>query len=325
MNIIKPPRLKAGDTIGLVSISNNIFDREDRFKKSITIIEQEFGIKVKLSPHALGRHHYSSGTVQERLDDLHTFAVDPEIKAIQFTVGGETAIELVDKINYDLIKDNPKIYCGLSDCTTLLNPIFARTGLITFHGFEFSFLGYDGTPRYMLDSIRQNWFEGGKGEIKPNPAWRDWRSMFNRYQGWQTIRAGHATGLLVGGNFGSLIHLLDTKYMPSFKNTILFIEHYKRDKDRYHHHLAALKLRGVFDQINGLIMGYNVGFDQENDREPEWGIKEVLLEITGDYSFPIMQIGEIGHYVENAIFPIGAQATIDATQLKVTIDEAVVI
>jgi len=320
MNIIKPPRLHSGDTIGLIGVSNHIYDRQERFEQSIKIFEHEFGVKVKLGPHALGHYHYSSGTVQERLDDFHNMLIDPTIKAIQFTVGGETAIDLVDKLNYDLIKNNPKIISGFSDCTTLLNPIFAKTGLITYHGLEFSFLGYDGHPQYMLDSIRKTWFGDGGGDIKPNPSWRDWRGTFNRYHGWQIIRSGQAKGHLVGGNLTSFFQLLDTTYCPDLHGAILIFESYKHEKKEVHRLFSALRLHQVFDQIVGLVIGYNVGFDEQNDEDVTWGIKEILLEITNQYDFPIIQIGEIGHYVENVIIPLGANATIDTTNLVFTIN-----
>lgn len=320
MKTIQPPRLNPGDTVGLIGISNHIYDRQERFDKSIKIFEQEFGVKIKLGAHALGHYHYSSGTAQERLADFHTMIADPNIKAIQFTVGGETAIDLVDKLDYDLIKNNPKIISGFSDCTTLLNPIFAKTGLVTYHGFEFSFLGYDGQARYMLNSIRQAWFGNGTGTIKPNPAWRDWRGTFNRYNGWQTIRSGRASGHLIGGNLISFYQLLDTSYCPDLHNSILLLESYKQEKKEVHRQLSALRLHRVFDQISGLIVGYNVGLDQQSDTDPEWGIKEILLEITSGYNFPILQIGELGHYVENTIIPIGGNAAIDATDLSFNIN-----
>lgn len=324
MNTIKPPRLQKGDTIGVCAPSQSVNDRLDRFQRSIPILEQELGVKIKLSPHALGEYHYSAGTLEERVGDFHELVADPEIKAVFFAVGGYTAVELIEKLDYDLIKANPKIITGISDCTTLLNPIYARTGLITFHGLEFSSYGHRGNRPYELASIKQTFFNGKIGKINPNPNWRDWRDTPTTYKGWQNFRDGKATGQLVGGNVASLLHSTNTPYSPSFDNSLLFLEAYKHDKRAIHARLTDLRLRGVLDQISGLIIGYCVGSDNPDKEYNSRPLRDVVLEVTKDYTFPIMQVGEIGHYVENAIIPIGAKATIDTKDLSFTIDETVV-
>lgn len=321
MQLITPPRLKPGDVVGIVSPSQSLQDRIDRFHIARKVFEQELGVTTKLGDHALGKHWYHSGTVEERLTDFHTMIADPGIKAVMFSVGGYTAVDLLRDIDYDLIKNNPKIISGISDCTTLLNPIFAKTGLITFHGFEFSFLGYPGRAAYMLESLRRTFTEGGVGEINPNVDWRDWRGEYTAYKGWNTIRAGKATGRLVGGNMTSIMHWVDTEYSVDFDGTLLFIEGYKLNKKTIHAYLSDLKLRGVFDRINGLIVGYFVGSDDLTNDDNKRPIQDVILEVLSEYSFPIMQIGEIGHFVENAILPIGIQASIDTGDLKFSITD----
>ena len=148
MKIIKPAKLKAGDRVGVVAPSQSINDRTDRFNKAVKVIEDTLKLKLELAPHVLGEYYYSSGTVQERLNDFHQMVMDPTIKAIFFAVGGHTANELIDQLDYDLIRQNPKIIAGISDCTTLLNPIHAKTGLTTFHGLEFSSFGYPLERKY---------------------------------------------------------------------------------------------------------------------------------------------------------------------------------
>lgn len=325
MQIIKPPRLHQGDTVGLVSPSQSVNDRLERFHQSIPIFEKELGIKTKLSDHALGEYWDSSGTIDDRVADFHAMIADPRVKAVIFTVGGFTAVDLLPRLDYELIKNNPKIICGVSDNTTLLNPIFARTGLVTFHGLEFSHLGYPGHPAYMLDSLRHNFFAKGAGEIRPNPAWRDVRGTPTSYTGWNTIRAGVATGRLIGGNMSALFNWLNTPYSPDLTGAILFVEAYKFDKRMIHNALSNYRLRGVFDQIAGLIVGYCVGSDDPDKAYNTRSMKEVVLETVGDYSFPVMQIGEIGHYVENALMPIGATATMDSNNLRFKIEEEVTI
>lgn len=325
MQIIKPPRLQSGDKVGVVAPSQSVNDRLDRFHRALPVLEKELDIKFVLGEHALGEYWYHSATRENRLKDFHSMVTNPDIKAIFFALGGYTAVDLLDGIDYDLVKNNPKIITGISDCTTLLNPIFAKTGLITFHGLEFSFHGYPGRADYQLASLRHNFIAGGKGEIRPNPAWRDWRDTPTSYSGWQTIRGGQSTGKLIGGNLLSLKHFLDTPYSPDLAQATLFLEGYKLDKRAIHAGLADLKLRGVFEKISGLVIGYWVGSDNPGQDYNKRPLESVILEVVGDYSFPIMQVGEIGHYVENAIIPIGAVASIDADKLTFTIEEEVVI
>lgn len=324
MKTIKPPRLKKGERVGVVAPSQSVNDRLDRFMAAGPKLEQLLGIEFVYSPHCLGEHYYSSGTRAERLDDFHQMIVDPTIKAVFFALGGHTANELLDGIDYELVRDNPKIITGISDCTTLLNPLHAKTGLITFHGFEFSSFGYPDSRPFETVSLKQTFFDGRVGELHPNPSWRDWRDTPTSYSGWSTFREGTATGHLIGGNYSGFSHSLHTPYLPELEGALLFLEAYKFDKRDLHSALTSLRLHGVFDKIAGLIMGYCVGSDNPDQEYNQRPLKDIVLEVTKDFSFPMMQVGEIGHYVENMIIPIGAQATIDTEELRFTIDEEVV-
>lgn len=134
MNIIRPPKLHKGDRVGIISPSQSLFGRKEKFEKAVQVFAEQLGVEVVVAPHALGQYYYSSGTTEERLSDFHLMLKDPSIKAIIFSVGGNTAIDLLEGLDYELIKQNPKIIAGISDATTLLNPIFLKTGLITFLG-----------------------------------------------------------------------------------------------------------------------------------------------------------------------------------------------
>lgn len=325
MKTIKPARLHKGDRVGVVAPSQSIYDRTDRFNRAVGVIEDTYEIKLEFAPHTLGEYYYSSGAVQERLDDFHQMIMDPTIKAVFFALGGFTANELIDGIDYDLIRKNPKIITGISDCTTLLNPIYARTDLVTYHGFEFSSYGYPNERQYEIASIIKTFFDGHVGEIKPNPNWSDVKGLYTRYSTWQTIRGGKAKGVLVGGNLTSISHFIGTKYAPDWSNKILILEGYKLDKRRIHTYLVDLRLKGLFDQVSGIVLGYFVGSDSDDNEYNSRPLGDVVREVTEGYDFPIMQIGEIGHYIENAIMPIGIEASMDSDKLTFTIEEETVI
>lgn len=324
MDSITPPKLKKGDLVGVCSPSGTIAHKEDLFRRAVENFERETGLKVLVAPNALAKHYYSAGTVQERVDDFHALIENDDVKAIVFSAGGDTAVDLLPQLDFDLIQKNPKIMAGISDATTLLSPITAKTGLITFLGLELLDFADDDMP-YVVDSLERAWFQGEIGKVQANPNWRDFKGTNANYGGWLTIREGTAEGRLVGGNLQSFLQLVGTQYELPFQDSILFFEAYRLPKRQIRKALMQLKLRGVFEQITGLIVGYCVESDEPTVIGNEQPLEEAVLDIVGEYDFPIMQIGEIGHWVENFLQPIGAKAKMDATNLQFETLESVAV
>lgn len=137
MEVILPKRLQKGDTVGVISPSGYIPEALraecDRAREALGAL----GLQIKMGTHAFDRHFYSAGTREARLEDFHALWRDPEIKMIVMSQGGDTANHLLDGIDYNMIRENPKIFAGFSDGTTLVNAIFARTGLATHYGPSF--------------------------------------------------------------------------------------------------------------------------------------------------------------------------------------------
>ncbi len=326
MKIIKPKRLQKGDTVAIVSPSGAVPEElRGQFNNGIKFLKG-LGLKVKIGKNALGRYYYSSGTAEERLEDIHKAFADKNTKAVIMTIGGKTANNLLDGLDFDLIRKNPKIFSGISDGTTLLNPIFFKTGLITFHGPDLIFgFGLPMSP-VIKENLVKSWFEGKVGELNPNPDWRgyDVLNKNKKYNGWQCIRKGKASGRLIGGNTTCLMTLENTEFRPNYKNSILFFEAFLpniNELDRVFTHFRQAK---VFNEISGLILGHFYGahdIGKNKDRE----VKDVILEVAKNYTFPILEVGEIGHNVENYIIPIGCRATIDAERKYFSIDEEAVL
>ena len=318
-----PPKLKSGDKVALLSPSNPVADRLDTVNAAIDNFERLTGLKVVVGKHALGKYFYSSGTLEQRLEDFHWAVSDPEIKAVLFSVGGSVAIDMVDKIDYSLIAKNPKIFAGISDGTTLLTPITLKTGLVTFLGLEFlQYAEFD--MAYQVDCIKKTWFEGVVGPIAPNEDWKDFKGFYSKYKGWQTIQPGKAKGIITGGNATCFGYFLNTEWQPELKDKILVLEGYKQPKREIHRVLKEYKLRGVFDKISGLILGYWVGADDPEVVGHERPFIDLVTETVGRPDLPILQIGEIGHHVSNIMLPLGASATIDASSQIFEITEPVV-
>lgn len=318
-NVIRPERLRAGDRAIIVSSSSTIADRSETAERARARLEAALGLRIEFAQHAFAQDNYSAGSIEERRHDLMGAFTDPEVKAIFFSTGGATAVDLVERLDYDTIAAHPKILAGLSDSSTLLNAITARTGLVTFHGLElFDFSQHE--MQYTTQSIKQVWFDRWSGGYHPNPDWRDLEGDNTTYQGWREIKPGRARGTAVGGNSDAFMQLVGTKYCPPLDGSILFLEAYRLQKRHIQALLATLNLKGVLETIHGLVIGYCLGSDAPgtgNERD----IADIALETTADYTFPAMQVGEIGHQVENLILPIGAELEIDTSSLSLALPE----
>lgn len=205
MNLIKPPLLKEGDTIGILATSGAMED-DTNLKRSVTFFENR-GYKVKLSDNIYSKHRYFAGTDEDRLDALHKMFADKSVNAIICLRGGYGAIRLINKINYDLIRQNPKIFCGYSDITALNAMLLKRAGLVTFSG-----------PMVLSDFGQENLCE----------------YTINKF--FETVMTGRFDykGTFWGGNLSTLVSLCGQDFIPDFEFT-LFLEDlneppYKIDK-----------------------------------------------------------------------------------------------
>jgi muramoyltetrapeptide carboxypeptidase len=242
------------------------------------------------------------------------------------SIGGSTANNLLDGLNFELIKRNPKIFCGISDGTTLLDSIFSKTGLIAYHGPDLIFTFGLPMSAIIKENLIRTLFKGNVGKLRPNPKWKglDELNKNEKYRGWQCVRKGKANGKLIGGNITCLTNLDNTNFRPDYKNKILFLEAYAlgiEDLDMLFTHFRQTK---VFGEISGLILGHFYG-SHLADKKQERKVSDVILETTKNYSFPILEIGELGHNVENYILPIGCKATINADKKYFSIDEKTVL
>ncbi len=320
MKVIKPPRLKAGDTVGIIAPSKAPYTRhQERINQGKDFLES-IGLKVKMGNNLYKSHYFKGASIEERLEDIHDFYKDPEVKMIMMVCGGVGCDFMVHKLDYKLIEQNPKIFCGMSDGNSLAVPIFQKTGIITYYGIDLT-----GTLGNKINEVtKQNFidtFFEGKPKILENRnmnfhKW-DERMELPKYEGWQCIRKGKASGELMGGILHYLPDLSYSVFPIDYKNKILFFEGTK-DLNHSMKNLLTLKNKGIFSEISGMIIGYF------NSIKDQMTISDMIAELTKEYDFPIIQIGELGHCVENYSFPIGCKATIDTEKMSITIDEGTV-
>jgi muramoyltetrapeptide carboxypeptidase len=301
MENIIPAALNQGDTIAVVSPSDPITsETKEYLHKGIEFLVRK-GFKVELAPNALSNTLGYCATAQEKADDINQMFEASQVKAIICSQGGQNANSVLPYLNYRAIKSNPKIFLGISNISVLLNTVYSKTGLITFHGndimwgFGRDFTTYD--EREFLTRI----VDGKIGRIEKNKEWL-------------CVREGSVQGRLIGGNLECLTDLAGTEYFPNVEGAILFLEYFGEESAPTHlsKSFHQIKQLGVFEKIKGLWLGY---YKCKSDVT----IEQVAAEVLQEYNFPILQCNDFGHNTPNTVIPIGAQARLDAANCTVEI------
>ena len=291
--MIIPNRLKKGDTIGVVAPSDPVIgDNIEEIQKAKELVEKA-GFKVKFSKNLFSNSNEYSASAKEKAEDINNMFADKEIKMIWCAKGGENSNSTFEYLDYELIKNNPKIVCGYSDITSLTNMITAKTGLVTFSGTNFKTIATDETDysyKEILNRFVKCSLELGKEE-----------------SGYKTIKEGYAEGELIGGNLCLTKGMVAGKYKLNFEGKILFLEElgYETDPALVSNFLYYMKQNEVFDKIKGLWIG-------NYQHESEIALEKIVLDVIGEeYSFPIVKSNNFGHIETKTVIPIGTKAIID--------------
>lgn len=297
-----PALLKKNDKIAVVSPSAAVMECEEwetLFKRATKIVES-LGLKVVLGRNCKLRRGYLAGTLKERLEDLHEAFANQDVKLIIATQGGNNSNQLLPFIDYELIKKNPKFFLGLSDISVLLNAIFKKTGLITYHGQDFMWGLGKNAQDYTKENLYSTLFKG-KFEFKRNPV----------YGKWKIVREGVGTGRCIGGCLPSFVLLGGTRYQSMQKNEpfILILEDMGQSLSVIDSLITQITLNECFSKCKGIIVG-NFIFEG-GSKNTELLFEKLLLERTKNYSPPILKVTEIGHCVENFLMPIGSNLTLN--------------
>ncbi len=229
---------------------------------------------------------------------------DTEVKAIICSQGGQNSNAILPYIDYEIIKNNPKIIIGISDSTAILNAIYSKTGIITYHQNDVVWgLGRE-TSEKEINDFKLRLIDGKNGKIE-------------HFTKWKCLKAGIIEGTLIGGNLSTLVKLLGTEYCPDFNNKILFLEDYADESplDEIDSKINILRQYKVFEKIRGLWIGY-----YEKDTEIA-KFEDVIMNNLKKYTFPILKCNDFGHNCENVVIPIGAKVKLHATNCEVEILE----
>lgn len=294
---LKPAALNVGDTIAISSPAGAVWE-DAQIEKFVSILESS-GFKVKLGQTLKEKYGYFAGTDELRASEINKFFLDKEVKAIFCMKGGWGCARILDKLNYDVIKNNPKIIMGFSDITSLLIAITSKTGLVTFHGP----VGNSGWNDFTIDYVKRVLADK---EIVSYAYPED--DTDKHY----TITEGKAKGILVGGNLTVLAGMIGSDYLPDWKNKILFLEETGEEPYRIDRMLTQLRLAGVLKNISGFVFGKCVKCEAE-EPEKAFTLQQVLEQHIKPLGIPAFYGAMIGHIVNKYTVPIGINAEIDAS------------
>jgi muramoyltetrapeptide carboxypeptidase len=315
-HLIKPPRLRRRDLVGLVAPAG--YATDGAIEKAVRNIEA-LGFRVREGRYLREVYGNYAGSVEQRVADLHGMFLDPEVRALWCIRGGSGAIALVSRIDYALVRRHPKILLGYSDITALHLAILRHAGMVSFHGpvASSTATGYssehmlavltDPQPRYTIPMSIEN---SRRALEEPEYAVR-------------TVHGGVATGALIGGNLSLVSALAGTPYAADFRDAILFLEEVNEEPYRIDRWMTQLDLAVGFDKAAALMIGIceHCG--------PEPGLPSLTLDQTFDIHLQPLTIPAVtgysfGHIRDQFTIPVGVRATLDTGRQTVTLLEPAV-
>jgi len=324
LKLLKPPRLEAGDTIGVIAPSHPVLPFQEEYNRGIRNLKN-FGFNVKEGKTVKLQHKgYMAGTDRERADDINAMFADEEVNAVICALGGSIAIRCLRHLDYDLIRRNPKIFSGMSNITTFHIAFLAKTGLTGLHQTDVVF-GFGADMNSAEAKYETDLFFRITKNAEP-------LGLLPALTKWEIWREGKAEGNLFGGSINSAETMLGTPYCPKLnEDTIFFWESIGQPLDDLDAKLTHFRESGIFERTKGMLIGKFR--DEVSDSTSKTGrrirdrtaeIRELVMDITADYDFPIIGNMDFGHYTPNLPLPTGIKAAMDTRDMKVWLKESYV-
>lgn len=308
--LIKPPRIKPGDRVGLVSPATAAFETEPT-KIWIDALES-LRLEVILGKNYYARHGYFAGEDEARASDINAFFAEPSVKMI-FARGGWGSPRLLPLLDYEMIRANPKVLLGYSDATALITAVHVKTGLVTFHGpSPLNVFSAEHFRRVVMN---------GESYLLENPTFLTENTLVQTENRIQTITSGKASGHILGGNLSLLTAVTGSGYLPKWDNSILFIEDVDEAVYRVDRMMTELALTGVLDKISGFVFGRCT----ECGSSGSFGsltMEQMIAEHIRPRGIPAFSGTMIGHIDEQFTIPLGIDVEIDADAGTIELLEA---
>ncbi len=301
---LKPPALKAGDTVGVVAPAAAI--ERSHLERGLEVV-RAMGFRVRVSERALSRDGVLAGTDAERARELQAYFADPDVRAIFAARGGYGCGRLLPLLDFDAIALTPKPFLGFSDATFLLNALVDKSSMVAFHGPMVAMDFARGLGRRGFEHLRKLLTGELRGfELAAREA----------------VHPGSAEGRLIGGCLSVVVATLGTPWAPSFDGRILFLEDTGEKAYRIDRMLVQLRQSGALSRCAGVVFGAIRPI--EGDEGEARLIMRFIAEQTEGLGCPVLFGIEAGHGSENLTLPFGLPVRVDASSRRLIIGEAAV-
>jgi muramoyltetrapeptide carboxypeptidase LdcA involved in peptidoglycan recycling len=321
-----PPKLKIGDEVRVIAPSRSMAIISQTVRDIAKKKLEKLGLKVTFGNHIEEIDEFNSSSVESRLKDLHEAFADKNVKAILTAIGGFNSNQLLNSIDYNLIRKNPKILCGYSDITILQNALYKKTDLMTYYGPHFSTFGMKKGGEYIEEYFKKCLMSEQPYEITPSKQWSSdaWyinqeNRNFKKNEGYWIIQEGSARGKIIGGNASTFNLLHGTEFIPNMNNTILFLEADVEDKDvfvmSFDRYLQSNIHQNGFVTVKGIV----IGRFQENSGMTKDKLFKIIASKKELRNIPIIANVDFGHSDPMTTFPIGGLCELEATKSKIKI------
>lgn len=296
------PKLNQGDEIRVIAPSCSLsYVWEEKSEKALCYLEQQ-GFHVSFSKHSREIDDWNSSSVRSRVEDIHEAFLDDNVKAILTAIGGFNVNQILEHIDYEIIRQHPKILCGYSDITALLSAVYAKTGLVTYHGAHFSTFGFEIEPEYTQKAFFDCVMNNDSLTLKPSQNAKEYT----------VIQQGACEGTIIGGNLCTLNLLQGTQFMPQADDIVLFVEDDNIMGDYFIYEFdrnfqSLLQAYGT-EKVKGVVFGR---FD-DSCRMSADVVKRIIADKLPK-NIPVMFGVDFGHVFPMITFPIGGRVKMEAT------------
>ncbi|MBU3934868.1 LD-carboxypeptidase [Patescibacteria group bacterium] len=320
-----PEKLKAGDEVRVIAParSMSLISKESR-----EIANKRFadmGLKLTFGKYIEESDDFVSSSIESRIRDLHEAFLDKNVKAISTVIGGFNSNQFLKYIDWDLIKNNPKILCGFSDITALNNAILAKTGLVSYSGPHYSTFGQELYFDYTLEYFKKCLMSEKPFEIKPSDSWTDDKWYINQKErnpikndGWLVINEGRAQGTILGANLCTFNLLQGTEYFPEFlENTILFVEDDEMSNAvTFDRDLQSVIHQPGFENVKGIV----IGRFQKVSKITNDLLIQIIKTKKELNNLPVIANVDFGHTSPMITFPVGGEVSLEAENGKIKLE-----
>lgn len=312
-------KIQHGDEIRVIAPAYSLSTfKSIKIKKALKTLK-EMGFKVSFSRNCHKKNLIKSSSIKSRIDDMHAAFKDKKVKMVLCAIAGYNSNEILPYIDWSIIKSNPKIFCGFSDITILVNAIYKKTNLTTYLGPTFSTFSSEKSKvfDYTKDYFKKSLINNKQYDILPSLYFSEKNILPKRNKGFNIIQKGSAQGIIIGGNLNSFNLLQGTSFMPSLKGKVLFIE----EDDYTKEHTAEEFLRNLVSLLqqkdSNKIKGIIIGRFQKNAFITEDKLKFILQNRKISKKIPIISNVDFGHTYPNLTVPIGGIISINTNKSKV--------